>query len=61
MFGEIVKDTYNFAIGYLRKSCGSQTMGERHITFSNLVLKGKLREALQFVCGREKGGFLQLN
>ena len=32
---------------------------ERHCTFSNLVLKGKLWEALQFVCEIEKGGVLQ--
>ena len=28
-------------------------------TFSNLVLKGKLRKAIKFVCDREKGGFFQ--
>ena len=46
-------------MGYLRKSRGSQTTEERHRTFSNLVLKGKLRESVRFVCDREKGGVLQ--
>ena len=32
---------------------------QHHITFSNLVLKGKLRKAVRFVYDREKGGFLQ--
>ena len=54
-----MKDTYEFAMGYLRKSRGSQTAEERHRTFSNLVLKGELREAVQFVCDREKVWFLQ--
>ena len=44
---------------YLGKSCGGQTTEERRRTFSNLVLKGKLREAIPFVCDREKGGVLQ--
>ena len=32
---------------------------QRHRTFSNILLKGKLRKAVQFVCGREKGGVFQ--
>ena len=44
-FGKIVKDTYNSAMGYLGKARGIQTMEERHQTFLNLVLKGKLRKA----------------
>ena len=50
---------YNSAMGYLGKAHGNQTMEECHRTFLNLVLKGKLREAVQFVCEREKGGGLQ--
>ena len=46
-------------MGYLGKYCGTQTMEERHQTFSNLVLKVKLRKAVQFVCERKKGGVLQ--
>ena len=34
-------------------------MEEHHRRFSNLVLKGILREAVQFVCDREKGEGLQ--
>ena len=58
-FEELVKDTYNSAMGYLGKAREIQTPEELHGTFSNLVLKGKLREAVQFVCDREKGGVLQ--
>ena len=54
-----MKDTYKSAIGYLVKSRGTQTMEEWHRTFSNLVLKGKFRNAVQFVCEREKRGVLQ--
>ena len=54
-----MKYTYNSAMRYLGKACGGQTTEERRRKFSNLVLKGKLREAVQFVCDREKGGFLQ--
>ena len=46
-------------MGYLIKSLGTQTMKERHGMFSNLVLKGKLREAVRFVCDKEKGGVLK--
>ena len=46
-------------MGYLRKYRKTQTMDERHQNVSNLVLKGKLREATRFVFEREKGGVLQ--
>ena len=36
-------------------------MEENHRTFLNLVLKGKLREDVQFVCDSEKGGDLKSN
>ena len=58
-FGKIVKYTYNSAIVYLGKSYGNQTEEQRHRMFSNLVLKGKLHESVQFVCGRKKGGVLK--
>ena len=58
-FDELVKDTYKSAMGYLGKSRGSQTMEERHRVFSELVLKGELREAVRFVFDIEKGGFLR--
>ena len=59
MFNELVKDAYNSAMGYLEKACVTQNTQERHLTFSNLVLKRKLRKSVRFVCEREKGGFLQ--
>ena len=52
-------DTYNSAMGYLGKSLETQTMEEHHQTFLKLFLKGKLREVIQFVYEREKGGVLQ--
>ena len=55
----LVKDTYNYAVGYLGESCRNKTEKQCHRTFSNLILKGKWREAVWFIYGREKGGFLQ--
>ena len=54
-----MKGTYNSDMGYLGKSRGTQMDEQCHRTFSNLVLKGKLRKAVQFFCDREKGGVLQ--
>ena len=54
-----MKDTFKYSMGYLEKSRGIPTEVQRHRTFKNLVLKLKLREAVQFVCEREKGGVLQ--
>ena len=56
-FGELVKDTYNPAMGYLGKYCRNQMEEQRHRMFLNLVLKGKLYEAVRFVCDRVKGEF----
>ena len=58
-FDKLVKYTYNSAMRYLGKARENQTEEQHHWTFLNLVQKGKLREAVQFVCAREKGGFLQ--
>ena len=58
-FDELLKDTYNSAMGYLRKSRAIQTEEKCHRTFSNLALKEKLSEAVQLICDMEKGGVLQ--
>ena len=58
-FDIIVKDVYNLAMGYLIKPRGIQAEEQRHQTFSNLVLKGKLRKEVQFFCDREKGEVFQ--
>ena len=58
-FDELINDTYNSVIGYLEKTHGNKTTEERHRTFLNLVLKGKLRKAVQFICDREQGGGLK--
>ena len=55
-FDKLVKDTYNSDMGYLQKSRGNQTKEQRHRLLSNLVLKVKFREAVQFVFEIEKGG-----
>ena len=46
-------------MGYLGKDRWNQTEEQCHRTFSNLVLKEKLREAIQLFCDREKEGVLQ--
>ena len=46
-------------MGNLRKARRNHTEDQRHRMFSNLVLKGKLRKAVQFVRDRENGEVLQ--
>ena len=58
-FDELLKDTYNLAMGYMGKACAIQTGEQCHRNFSNLAQKEKLSEAVQFICDREKGGVLQ--
>ena len=58
-FDELVNDTYNSAMGYLRKTCRNKMEEKRHRTFLNLILKGKLHEAVQLVCDKRMGGVLQ--
>ena len=55
LFDELMKDTYNPAMGYLGKFRGAQTK-KQYITFLNLILNGKLRKADRFFCDREKVG-----
>ena len=56
---ELLKNTYNSAMRYLRKACANQTEEQHHRTFSKLVLKGKSRKSVQFVCDGEKRRVLQ--
>ena len=56
-FDKLVKVAFNAATGYLGKACGVQTEEQRHRTFSNLVLKGKLREAVRFFRAWQTGDF----
>ena len=51
-----MNDTYTAAMGYLGKSSGILSKDKCHRTFPNLVLKGKLREEVRFVCAWETGG-----
>ena len=50
-------------IQFLLDLCNSGAFDElvkdTFFTFSNLILKRKLREAVRFVCARETGGVLQ--
>ena len=50
---------YTAAMGCLGKDRGTQSKEQHNCTFSVIVLKGKLREAVRFVCSWETGGFLQ--
>ena len=59
MFDKLMEETYNFAMGYLRKALENQMEEQRHITFSNLILKIKLCEAVEFICYRETGVYLK--
>ena len=56
-FEKLVKVTFNAAMGHLGKARGIQSEEQYHSKFSNLVLKGKLREVVTFVCARETRGF----
>ena len=56
-----MKYMYNSAMGYHGKAHESQTAEESHRPFLNLILKGKLRIAVQFVCDREKEEVFQPN
>ena len=55
-FEELVKDTFNAATG-LGKARGIQSEEQHHHMFSDLVLKGKLREAVRFFYSWETGEF----
>ena len=56
-FEKLLKETFNAATWFLGKSCGIQSYEKFHRTFSNLALKGRLCEAVRFVCARETGEF----
>ena len=49
-FDELMKVTYNLAVGYLVKARGIQKEVQHHQRLWNLKLKVKLREAVQLVC-----------
>ena len=49
------------ATGYLGRARGTQNAEQLHHTFSNIFLRGKLREEVRFVCKQETGGILQPN
>ena len=44
-------------MGYLGEAYGIKTKDQCHCAFSNLDLKGKLREAVKFIFGQETGDF----
>ena len=55
-FKELVNDFYSVSTMYLVRAHGTQNQEQHHRTFSNLVLHGKLREAIRFVFKWETGG-----
>ena len=60
-FDEHVNNSYTAAMGYPGKARGTQSMEKHHHTFSKKFLRGKLREAVRFVCKQKTGGVLQPN
>ena len=57
-FNKIVNNSYAAAAGYTGRHHSNQDAEKRHHMLSNLVLHGKLRKAIIFVCERETGGVL---
>ena len=60
-FDELVCDSYAGATGYLGRDRRNQSADQHHRTLKNIVLRGKLREAVRLVCERESGGVLLPN
>ena len=58
-FDKLLKDTYNYAMGYLRKARRNKIEEQCHWTLLNLVLEVRLRETVRFICDKEKGGVFQ--
>ena len=54
-----MNDTYTAATGFWGEACDIQSKEKRHRTFSNLILKGKLCEAVIFFYTWEKCGAFQ--
>ena len=54
-----MNNMYTVATGYPGKACETQSKDQHHREFLDLFPKGKLREAVRFVCARETGIFLQ--
>ena len=59
-FDELVNDSYTTTNWYSGRAHWNQDAEQCHRTFSNLVLRGKLCEAVIFVCEQETGVFLSL-
>ena len=59
MYDKLVYGSYTAATKYLGRAHRTQNADKRHHTFSNLVLRVKLRKAVRFVCDQETGGVMQ--
>ena len=60
-YEKLVHDSNRAEGGALGNKCGAQTQEQRNCKILNLVLKGKLHEAVHFICERQtgaRGGFL---
>ena len=53
LFDELITGYYAEAKSYLTRGHGYQNTEQRHCTFSNIVLLGKLRKAIWFVCKQD--------
>ena len=55
-FDKIVCNSYAASVVYLGRDCKNQSADQHHCTLSNLVLLGKLCEAVSFFANRSWGG-----
>ena len=60
-FDELMIDTFTMAMGYLGKYHRIENEEQPNRTLLNLVIEGKLREEVIFVCTQETGEFCNLN
>ena len=60
-YKELVQDFQRLAEEALWNNRGTQKPEQCHLTLSNVVLKGKYRRAVCFICDRETGRVLLLN
>ena len=49
-YNELVQDYYSVVEACLGDKCETQIQEKRHSTYSNLVIHGKFREAVRFIC-----------
>ena len=56
-YNELVQNSYGSAAAYLGKARWTKNREQGHHTFSNLIMRGKLRKSVNFICDWETGDF----